>query len=59
MIERDVGRLPVVDRADPTLIRGYLGRAEILAARSRHHEEEEHRERGPLVSAAIRRTRAV
>jgi CBS domain-containing protein len=51
MLERDVGRLPVVDRDDPTLIRGYLGRAEILGARSRHQEEEEHRERGPLLSS--------
>ncbi len=47
MLTREVGRLPVVERSDPRLIRGYLGRAEILAARLRLHEEEELRERGP------------
>ncbi len=50
MLKREVGRLPVVERADPGKIVGYLGRAEILAARLRRHEEEERRERGPLLS---------
>ncbi len=52
MLASDVGRLPVVDRADPRRIRGYLGRAEILGARVRLHDEEEHRERGPGFFAA-------
>jgi chloride channel protein, CIC family len=47
MLKRDVGRLPVVERADPRRIVGYLGRAEILAARLRLHDEEDVRERGP------------
>jgi H+/Cl- antiporter ClcA len=46
MIKHDVGRLPVLDRQDPRRIIGYLGRASILAARTRHHEEEEVRGRG-------------
>lgn len=46
MMRHDVGRLPVVDRSDPATIRGYLGRAEILAARWKPHDEEERRERG-------------
>ncbi len=49
MLKRDVGRLPVVDRGDPRRVVGYLGRADILAARNRMHEEEELRERGPLL----------
>jgi chloride channel protein, CIC family len=51
MLKRNIGRLPVVERADPTKLVGYLGRADILAARIRLHEEEELREKGPLASA--------
>ena len=51
MLTRDVGRLPVVERSDPRRIVGYLGRAEILGARLRLHEEEELRERGPSLFA--------
>jgi hypothetical protein len=29
---------------------GYIGRADILAARLRRHEEEETRERGPIMA---------
>jgi len=47
LLAHNVGRLPVVDRADPGRVVGYLGRAEILSARVRQHEEEERRERGP------------
>jgi chloride channel protein, CIC family len=57
MLRRDVGRLPVVDRADPLKVVGYLGRADILAARTRLHEEEELREKGPLLSVGRRGTR--
>jgi CBS domain-containing protein len=46
MLARNVGRLPVVDRTDPGKVVGYLGRADILSARLRHHEEEERREKG-------------
>lgn len=49
MLKRGIGRLPVVARADPGKVVGYLGRAEILAARNRLHEEEELREKGPLL----------
>ncbi|HEY0862852.1 MAG TPA: chloride channel protein [Lacunisphaera sp.] len=49
MLKRDIGRLPVVDRADPGRVVGYLGRAEILAARLRRQDEEEKREKGPLL----------
>ncbi|HEV8411353.1 MAG TPA: chloride channel protein, partial [Gemmatimonadaceae bacterium] len=52
MLAGNIGRLPVVDRDDSGRIVGYLGRAEILAARLRHQEEEDHRERRPLLSAS-------
>lgn len=40
MLSSDVGRLPVVARADHTRIVGYLGRASILSARMKLLEEE-------------------
>jgi H+/Cl- antiporter ClcA/predicted transcriptional regulator len=40
MLDRDIGRLPVVERHDTTHVIGYLGRAAILSARRRMHEEE-------------------
>ena len=46
MLENDIGRLPVVDRAEPTNLVGYLGRSGVLAARQRLIEEENVRERG-------------
>ncbi len=46
MLRRDVGRLPVVERSNPTRVIGYLGRAAILSARMRLHEEENIRQRG-------------
>ena len=46
MLDRDVGRLPVVDPEHPTRVVGYLGRAALLAARMRIHEEENVRQRG-------------
>lgn len=50
MLQRDIGRLPVVERGAPRKIVGYLGRAEILAARMRHREEEHRREKWPFPS---------
>src|SRR5579859_6498320 len=50
MLRFEIGRLPVVDRADETRIVGYVGRAEILAARSRRLHDEHFRERGWLPS---------
>jgi chloride channel protein, CIC family len=52
MLRNDIGRLPVVERDNPSKIAGYLGRADILAARTRFHEEEEQREKGPLLAGA-------
>ncbi|HEX9047108.1 MAG TPA: chloride channel protein [Verrucomicrobiae bacterium] len=49
MLRHGIGRLPVVARNDPHQVMGYLGRAEVLAARLRHHEEEEARSQGPLL----------
>jgi CBS domain-containing protein len=46
MPDRDVGRLPVVERHDPSHVIGYLGRAAILSARMKTHEEESIRQRG-------------
>ncbi|HEY4245719.1 MAG TPA: chloride channel protein [Lacunisphaera sp.] len=48
MLQHNVGRLPVVARENARKIVGYLGRPEILGARTRGREEESHRERGPL-----------
>jgi chloride channel protein, CIC family len=52
MLKRDIGRLPVVDRSGSGKVVGYLGRADILAARMRLHEEEELREKGPILASA-------
>ena len=46
MLNRDIGRLPVVERNEPTRVVGYLGRAALLSARMRLHEEENVRQRG-------------
>jgi H+/Cl- antiporter ClcA/CBS domain-containing protein len=50
MLKNDIGRLPVVEREDPSRVVGYLGRGDILTARLRHHQEEESRSQGPLLS---------
>ena len=52
MLRHEIGRLPVVAREEPTRIVGYLGRADILAARNRQHDEEETLEKGPLLMRA-------
>jgi H+/Cl- antiporter ClcA len=46
MLRKNIGRLPVVDRITPNCLVGYLGRSEILAARTRMLEEEHVREEG-------------
>jgi CBS domain-containing protein len=46
MLRHRVGRLPVVQREDPTKLLGYLGRSGIMAARLRRLEEEHVREPG-------------
>jgi CIC family chloride channel protein len=46
MLRNDVGRLPVVSRADPQRLVGYLGRANLMAARLRQLDEEHVRARG-------------
>jgi CBS domain-containing protein len=53
MLKHKLGRLPVVEREDHRQVVGYLGRADILAVRLRHHEEEESRSRGPLWAGAV------
>lgn len=45
MLQNDIGRLPVVDRADPTKLVGYIGRSGVIAARNRAHQDEAVRER--------------
>jgi H+/Cl- antiporter ClcA/CBS domain-containing protein len=45
MLRENIGRLPVVDRHDAGKIRGYIGRAAILSARRRLHDEENVREK--------------
>jgi CBS domain-containing protein len=46
MLRNNIGRLPVVDRKDPTRVVGYLGRPGVMAARLRRLEEEHVREPG-------------
>jgi CIC family chloride channel protein len=46
MLNRNVGRLPVVERQNQKKIVGYLGRAAILSARMKIHEEENLRQKG-------------
>ena len=46
MLRNNVGRLPVVSRQNPKKLVGYLGRPDVLKARSRQLEEEHARERG-------------
>jgi len=55
MLRHDIGRLPVVERNDPRKVIGYLGRASILAVRARLHEEEEIRDRGPIVPPLLKK----
>jgi H+/Cl- antiporter ClcA len=55
MLRNNIGRLPVVDRKDPSRVVGYLGRHGIMAARSHRLEEEHVREPGWIK----RRTREV
>ena len=46
MLRRNIGRLPVVESARSTLVVGYLGRQEIMAARLRRLDDEHVREPG-------------
>ncbi|HET9304915.1 MAG TPA: chloride channel protein [Candidatus Sulfotelmatobacter sp.] len=48
LLRFEVGRLPVVDRANERTVIGYLGRAQILATRMRRLQEEHYREPGWL-----------
>lgn len=53
MLAHNIGRLPVVEQADPGRVVGYLGRSCILATRLRHHNEENVRERSRAVGSPI------
>ncbi len=46
MLNRNVGRLPVVESGNPTKVIGYLGREAILSARMKLHEDENIRQKG-------------
>ncbi len=46
MLHQDIGRLPVVDRADPRKVVGYLGRSGVMAVRLRRFHDEHVREPG-------------
>jgi len=46
MIQNDVGRLPVVDRAEPKKLVGFINRSSVLSAWTRQFEEEHVREEG-------------
>ncbi|MDB6109969.1 MAG: Chloride channel core, partial [Pedosphaera sp.] len=51
MLKNGIGRLPVVNRQNPRQVIGYLGRANVMSARSKHMEEEHVRERGRVAAA--------
>ena len=53
LLRFEVGRLPVVDRANERTVIGYLGRAQILATRMRRLQEEHFREPGWLGRQAV------
>ena len=46
MLRNDIGRLPVVDRAHPRKVVGYLGRSGVMAARLLRFHDEHVREPG-------------
>jgi chloride channel protein, CIC family len=46
MLRQDLGRLPVVSREDPNRVIGYLGRSQVMAARTRRLQEEYVRDPG-------------
>lgn len=46
MLRQDIGRLPVVSREEPNRVIGYLGRSQVMAARTRRLQEEYVREPG-------------
>ena len=46
MLENNIGRLPVVDRADPQKMVGYINRANVMGSWRAHLHEESVRERG-------------
>ncbi|HWC75080.1 MAG TPA: chloride channel protein [Gemmatimonadales bacterium] len=50
MIAHDIGRLPVVDRADPGRLLGLLGRAGVMAVWLRASQEEQARDTGWISS---------
>ncbi len=54
MLRGNFGRLPVVDRREPTKLIGYLGRSAILQARRQRLEEEHLREPGWLKASGLR-----
>ena len=51
MLQRGVGRLPVVSRKQPAKVIGYLGREEVMSARLRRIEDEHQREPGWLAAS--------
>jgi H+/Cl- antiporter ClcA len=57
MLRHNIGRLAVVDRANPKKLLGYLGRREVMAARLRRLDEEHVREPGWI--ARFRKSRIV
>ena len=52
IVERDIGRLPVVARDDPGQLVGYLGRSSVMAAWRHAAREEKTREAGWLARLA-------
>ncbi len=57
MLSQNIGRLPVVERSDQAKVVGYLGRAAILSARLKIHEEENirHKSNGSQFISLLRK----
>jgi len=51
MLQKGIGRLPVVSRAEPGKVVGYLGREEVMSARLRRIADEHNREPGWLAAS--------
>jgi len=58
MAERNVTRLPVIERAEPRRLAGIVSLTDLLQARTRDLESEHRRERGLRTSALMSRRRA-
>lgn len=53
MLQKGIGRLPVVSRKQPDVVVGYLGREEVMSTRLRRMADEHHREPGWFAGSTL------